>query len=288
MPRRLPRRRIVRKRKVNRRKGGNRIPRSIATAGKGQMARIVETIEFADQKPNELFQCAFNLAQFPRASQLATNFAFYKAARVTWQYEPLFNTFQDGAGAASKPYLYVVMNRGQVSLPFNPQNPAAIPFSIKNIQATGAKPVGLSGTRKITYVPNWCSPGLTAVAQFTNNSFDVSMGLQPQYKWLSTRGWGAVFNTTGQQIDGATMANYTPIGTEGVDPGPLAVNPKQVASSAVVYNGHNTWIDQAFVGSSTEEPTCRLTCTVEWVYKGAIFNQPLGPASTPGEPTVSA
>jgi len=258
------------------------------------MARIVETIEFADQKPNELFQCVFSLSQFPRALQLANNFAFYKAKSVTWQYEPLFNTFQDGAGAASKPYMYVVMNRGQVSLPFNPQNPAAIPFALKNIQATGAKPVGLAGTRKITYVPNWCSPGLTAVAQYsTTATQSVSLGLQPQYKWLSSAGWGGgtMFNVNSQQIDGGAQNKYTPVQPEGgIAQAPLSVQQQAILASSVVYNGHNTWIDQAFVGESTSEPTCRLTCTVEWVYKGAIANTPFGPYGNPnpGEPVASA
>lgn len=278
MPRRLPRRRNLRKRKINRRRGGKRSP-ATATAGKGQMARIVETIEFTNQKPNELFQCVFTLAQFPRALQVAQNFAFFKAAKVTWQYEPLFNTFQDGAGAASKPYLYTVMNRGQVV----PTSSVALPITLHNIQATGARPIGLSGTKQVSYKPNWCSPGIAAIAQYANTNVNVSMGLQSQYNWLASSGAGVKFNANGQQIDGGSTNGYNPVqGEGGVAPAPVSIVPTQNMSSAVVYNGHNTWIDQAFVGASTDEPTCKLTCTVEWLYKGAIFNVSVGSTGSPG------
>jgi len=243
------------------------------------MARIVETLEFADLEIKTGYQCVFSLAQFPRACAVAGNFQWYKAAKVTWTYEPLYNTFQSQQGAASKPYLYIVMNRTQ-----NLANAAAL----NQIQACGAKPVALVGTRKISYKPNWCSAGLLAVAPPPNppnpQKQYLSQGLQAQYSWLASPGVVA------------TIQNGTAAGTEGLfNPPDITapfmnptnqalpndtVNSIAISTHSPIYNGHTTFLDQETVGV-TGQVIARLTCQVEWIFKGAVFNSPIGPQAPP-------
>ena len=148
--------------KMHRGRRGGRRPPAVATAGGAQMAKIVETLELADLAPNQVYSNVFTLAQFPRAFTLAGSFQFYKAAKVTYSYEPLFNTFQEqwgGATSYSKPYMYALMNRVQNNSP----------VSLANLQACGAKPQALISKRVISYKPNWCSPGLLATAPRTGS-----------------------------------------------------------------------------------------------------------------------
>jgi len=274
MPRRFARR--VRKTKPRRarkgaRGGHRRRPSSTATAGSGQMARIVETVEFNDNVPNQTYQNTFTLAQFPRAGVLSGNFQFYKAHKVTWSYEPLFNTFQEnqigGAQSVSKPYIYMLMNRVQ-----NLNNG----LTLQNIQACGAKPQSLVSKKSITYRPNWCSPGLTAVTPGNDPVSPiqsmVSQGLKCQYGWLGTAGRMAILNgPNGQYVPLATVSanqseQMSPIndGLTGKTQNALIYN------NNAVYNGHTTYVEQTspVLGQSV----ARLTCTVEWHFKGSVFN----------------
>jgi len=226
-----------------------------AIAGRGQTATVIETIEFDDILPNEVYQYVFQLAQFPRANQVAGNFAFHKAAHVEYKYEPLYNTFQDGPAALSKPYMYTLMNRQQENefTNINTQN-------FRAIQAAGAKAVALASTKTIKYVPNWCSPGLIAT---TAGGQPFSMGLQKEFGWLATPtgstspGTGPSNNVVVREIDPpiqntalATLGNY---------------------ANAVVYNGHLSYLDQKVAaGGDTPPPICRVTATVMWKFKGAF------------------
>jgi len=248
---------------------------SVATAASGQMARIVETLEFADLTVKDTYQSVFSLSQFPRACAVAGNFQFYKAVKVVWSYEPLYNTFQSGNAAISKPYIYMLMNRTQN------QNNAT---TLQNIQACGAKPRALVSKIVIAYKPNWCSAGLTAVVPgpTPGDRNYIQQGLQAQYGWLASVGTPV------------SLQNGNPAGTAG------KFNPPEISSVALdpinqnldnststlanlvnntVYNGHTTFIDQETVGSEGQV-IARLTCTVEWVFKGAVFNAPIGPQSS--------
>jgi len=245
----------------------------------------VETLEFADLAVKNSYECVFSLSQFPRACAVAASFQWYKAAKVTWTYEPCFNTFQSGAAATSKPYLYIVMNRTQ-----NQNNLPAL----NQIQACGAKPVALVSTRKITYKPNWCSAGLLAVAPTPDppsaQKQYLAQGLQAQYGWLASSGVVA------------TIMNGNPAGSQAVFNPPLItapfMNPTNqsldgtnttiaISTNGPVYNGHTTFIDQEYAGAQPNV-IARLTCQVEWVFKGAVFNSPIGPQSAGVDAPVGA
>jgi len=274
MPRLHLRRPRYRKRRGARKARLYRKMPAVATAGKGQMARIVETLEFADLTVKDSYQNIFSLSQFPRACAVAASFQYYKAAKVVWSYEPCYNTFQSGNVATSKPYLYIVMNRTQN------QNNAS---TLTQLQACGARPVALVATKKITYKPNWCSPGLTAVNPGPTQGDNVyySQGLQAQYGWLASAGQVLSLQTGGPAGSGALF-------------NPPAINPNSfrpinqsldvtnsnniILSNTAVYNGHTSFVDQEYQGAEGQV-IARLTCTVTWLFKGAVFNSPIGPQS---------
>ena len=279
MPRRAARGRKSRPRRAPARRGRKSAMPKTATGGAGQRASIVETIELADLTPNTAHASVFCLSQFPRAATVASNFAFYKAAKVIWSYEPLYNTFQDEAGGASVPYLYTVMNRQQTTVPVV----SVIPWSRANIQATGARPQKLSKKITISYRPNWCSPGLNAMSAGTSPVL-YSLGLKTQYDWLAS---AATLGRTSNNLVPNYQANgYRPVQQDdGWTGGPPGLSPELIATNSVNYNGHLNYIDQEVAGA-TETPTCRLTCTVHWIFKGAAFNQQFQSALPPQPETV--
>jgi len=252
---------------------------AISTAGSGQMASIVETIEF----PNLLTQVpqygVFSLSEFTRASQLAPYFQYYKAAKVVWSYTPLYNTFNDISGATgiSKPYMYVTMNRTQEGTTNG--------WGLPQIQATGARPQTLVGKKEFSYVPNWCSPGVIAVTiQAYPNGTQVQ-GMQKQFGWINTPRLAPALgvNTAG--------------GTSVVSLDPTTPNPSVGAeniSAVAVYNGHLVYVDQLHTDGPLA-PVARVTCQVTWLFKGARMNQAYGsstqslsPLKVQNEPLVAS
>jgi len=248
-------------------------------ADKGQTCRVIETFEAVDLNSNQPIQHTFNLAQFPRACNIAPNFRFYRAAKVIYTYDPLYNTFQDGVNAASKPYMYSVMNRAQ-QLNQGGMN------SVQSFQVAGARPVSFTSQKKISYKPNWCSPGLLQVRQLNTpptSPLDIvysSNGLQAQYGWLATPTGP---QTTWQANQTATNNGDYPQTVQNPPPGTVNLNNSFVYNNTVVYNGHYTFIDQKFTGGETPvDPVARLTITVIWEFKGAASPLGgLGPAQTP-------
>jgi len=232
--------------KANKRKGNrkSRIPRGINDGG--QMARIKETVAFTDLDPNLGYNFNFNLSQFQRASELAPNFKFYKATRVEWTIEPLYNTFQDGLTGAevTVPYMYMTMNRTQDQTG----------IQLADIQAMGAKPQKLVGKKTISYVPNWCSPGLTSYTTDGTNLTGVNQaGLQVQYRPLACPD-----TNPGKNLP----SGFTPAAA----PGQIGLN-NIIYANQVVYNGHTLWVDQE-VPTGTLQPVARVVCTVHWSFHG--------------------
>lgn len=242
-------------------------------AGPNQFMQIIETRETQDLVSNAGGIHNFTLSQFPRAQLMASMFRFYRAVKVIWQYEPAYNTFQEGTGF-SKPYIYLIMNRDQ-----NTGYP--MPASLQDVQACGARPRALTTKIKLAYKPNWCSPGLlTMIQALPGNPIPVGNlvtvqqnGLQCQYGWLATPNnpeassnpvpgvpgrndsqdiLQPVYNNN--QVDNTKIANAAP------NMFPLSFN-------NVTYNGHNSYIDQAVINGNPL--CCRLTATVVWQFKGA-------------------
>lgn len=246
-----------------RRKGGKRGSSMPLIAEKAQSARIVETIEFQDLSGNQSYNQVFTLGQFPRADGLSRNFAWYRAKRVIYSYEPLFNTFQDAPGSASKPYMYVLMNRSQQLL-------TGLASSTAQFQAAGARPQALISTKRISYKPNWCSPGLLSVRSTTSGGGVVltdyaGVGQQAQFGWLATPPGATITPAGGHAID--QFVNNVAI----ANPAPTT-NPFSTAgqmTNMTIYNGHLVHFDQKIPGDNNNEPVCRCTISVEWEFKGA-------------------
>lgn len=260
------------------RKGARKSRAPRAKSHKTQMASIVETIEFSEILPNTSYTGSFDLAQFARASTLAANFKFYKAAYVEFSYEPLYNFYREDPTVPqpSVPYFYSVMNRTQ----------SARALNLFDIQATGAKPIKF--TKKITksYKPNWCSPGL-----LTGNPYGAGGGVSFQQGGLYINGLKAEYgwlmcpevvqlNNTGEftspllpnnpALNGMTIANSLPINT-----------------NQVVYNGHDIVLEQD--SAVTGAVVAKVTATVHWLFKDpashtGISSSRLTPK--PSEPTV--
>lgn len=247
-----PRRRNNRKSRVPRGMGRSAGP-SMAASGRGQYASIVETIIDPDGTYNTglNYNESFSLALFPRAKSLASQFQFYRAKMVTYTYEPLYNTFQQGS-AGSKPYIYIQMNRTQM----------AYAGGLAELQASGCRPKTFTTLTKVSYTPNWCSPGL--VVQDGNNpaSGVAQLGLQKQYAWLAT----PLTDTGSQDITNDIRDQAQNLST-------LYPTNNSVISNKVLYNGHVVHIDQ---NPSSPTPIARLTIQVHWEFKGAHFSPQKG------------
>lgn len=252
MPRRAlrrHRRKPARKHK-GRRKPTSGIPRSMGLGS--QMARIVETVEFNSVPPNLIQACVFNIAQFERARTLATNFRWYKPTMVTWTIEPQYNTYQSGVAAATVPYLYTIMNRTQDSS-F---------LGLGDLLTQGAKPRKLTGVNRVTYKPNWCSPGLLVQNVVPSGGFGGMLnnvyiqGLKPEFGWL--------------------QAPNLPIASSVIPPNlirpyqqvdPVTSNtPVQNQAGLTYFNGHQFYIEQT-VPSGAATPSYKITCQVHWAFK---------------------
>jgi len=256
MPRRarnpLRRRRVVRK--AARRQRRTRIPRGIS--GGNQLARIVETIDFTELNPNVTYANVFSINQFPRAAALAPYFKWYKATLVTYQYHPLYNTYQEqSTPGPTVPYFYSVMNRTQTQRG----------LTLNDFQAHGAKPTKFTKKISKSYKPNWCSAGLLTGAPINGSPVSAQYGmynngLQAEYDWLmspeipptgffDTQGQNSVpLAADNQALNGMTVANMQPINT-----------------NQTVYNGHATYIEQD--GAPSASVIAKITVTVHWAFK---------------------
>jgi len=248
----MPRRVARRARRPARR--ARRIPRSIV-ARAPQMARIKETIQFVDLLPNNSYYNGFSLSQFERANALALYFRWVKPLRITWQYEPLYNTFQEsgtvGIYAPGVPYFYYAMNRTQDN-----HN-----YTLSDLQAQGAKPKKFSSKITISYRPNWCSSGLLLQGQTNNSIVGLrAMGLKPQYGWTQSPNSTADNAANMDPVIPATVDANTFNPQTGLTP---AVTGN--LSNQVLYNGHDVFIAQP--NGINAQRICRVTCTVEWAFK---------------------
>jgi hypothetical protein len=218
-----------------------------------QMAKIQETVEFTDMLADQVYNFNFNLSQFQRASDLAPNFKWYKAAKVEWRIDALYNTFQESS-TGTVPYIYKVMNRTQ----------SAQPLNIQDIQAQGAKPVKFVGAHKVSYRPNWCVLGplqtqpVAGTGSLVAASPIYANGLKAVYDWISSPEGNAGQNNTASNPLAFAPIKPTP-GFAGVSQS--VVN----APNQTIYNGHAVFIDQLIPVAAL--PVARVSCTVTWLFK---------------------
>jgi len=245
-PRRAPRRNpMMRKGK----KGGKlAVPRAMRAAP-DQYAKVIESFQIRDSFANQIYTRNFNLNEFDRARAIAVNYKWYKAAKVTWTYTPLYNTFQDSAGATvSKPQIYFSMNRTQ----------DASAITQGSILAQGSRPQQFTSNKTISYVPNWCSPGLL-VKKVNTASGDlteiVQCGVKAQTDWLVSPYESREDTIIPQQLNLAppfSAGGFTNV-----------VN----TADLVTFNGHDDYIYQ----ENAEAPVYTLVCTVTWLFKQPLF-----------------
>jgi len=238
-----------------RRAAGKRVARKgKRSAPAKQYATIQETVAFTNMTAGVDYSYDFNLSQFRRATDLSTNFKWYKATKVIWTLEPLYNTFQDGVtgNEISAPYLYNVMNRIQDSRL----------HTLLDFQAMGCRPQKFTSKKVISYTPNWCSSGLTTFTKDLSGNYlgGTSQGLKAQYSYLACPDDRNKATDVGQGL----VPNDPRLPIITVHTGMNTINANQV-----VYNGHLMFIDQ-FV-STDEQPVARMTCTVTWLFKDPNF-----------------
>ena len=259
---RRPRRKQVKRRAPRR---GRRTAKKSSLNPTAQFAKIVESFELPEVKSDQGINYTFSLNTFYRATTLAKNFRFYKAAKVKWEYMPFYNTFQEGNSTAvvSKPQMYFLMNRDQN--PYWQGRPAAT--QLFAIQSAGADPMAFTGNKEIVYRPNWCSPGITALAFSPVNGPEgevqavtnvVSCGLKKQFGWIPT-----------PDIDLYNDPKYYNPTTGAYDLSGNSIKTSPTANAAVVYNGHDLYIQQ---NNEPDTPVCKCICTVEWHFKGSKNN----------------
>lgn len=225
---------------------GGKITATAMQRPRDQFARIVETIPSTDTiTPNVQYAEVFNLSEYPRARTLAVGFKWYRAKKVIYTYEPLFNTFQEGAGGTgiNKPYMYLIMNRTQDSQV----------NTLQQLQQTGAMPQSFTSKKVFTYKPNWCTSGLSALQ---TGGGTLQLGLKEDYGWLPCPNALPVTGT-------AAPNQMTPLAPVNE----FAGNMNVVTTGGTVYNGHIFYIDQSSTGDQL--PVAKATVTVEWEFKGA-------------------
>lgn len=235
------------------RKGGrrSRVPRSLMP--RHQSASIVESYEIQNIPSNALNVNYFSLNQFERAQVVAQSFKWYKASKVIWSLEPMYNVFQGTTGQTAVPYVYTVMNRTGDRTTLN----------VNDFLACGARPHKLTNVKKITYRPNWCSPGLLTVNQVPiAGQFGGAVqaiyqnGLKPEYGWLASPNLATTSaSTNSSQFVPSINLNGT--GNNG-NAAPV------VTPATVAYQGHTMYIEQL---NGNGLVMCKLTCTVHWVFK---------------------
>lgn len=213
-------------------------------------AQITETLQRVDAVSNNNTQEYFTLGDFPRAWSLATNFKFYRAKKVMYKYEPIYNVYGEGATTDTVPYMYTIMNRDQG----NNQG-----LTIADFQKMGAIPQKFTSSKTIQYTPNWVAPGLQAfktvrLATGENVVNDVvSQGTTKHYGYLATPDESVNIYSQNNIIETAGMITQGYQKTKAVE-------------AQVIYNGHNVYFQQNDAGTLAN--VAKRTLTVVWEFRG--------------------
>jgi len=235
----------MRKGKGNRR---SRVPPAMATAGSGQYATIVESVDGPDLNSNTIYSNWITLARFSRASAMAAQFQFYRCKKIIYTYEPLYNTFigDNDANTYSKPYFYSVMNRIQDN--------QGVTYA--QLLQTGARAQAFTSKKVVSYTPNWCSPGLVSLSFAGDGSVNsvVQQGLKMQKSWLASTAQSQ--STPNQEL------LFPPINDSTAAP-----TAAKISANAVIQNGHVHYIYQQEPGTAI--PIAKLSITAVWEFKGA-------------------
>jgi len=123
-----------------------------------ETATLKETLILNDLSGNAPYESQVRLTQFRRALDVADNYQLYRVSKVEYIYTPRFDTFVNGSGQPSVPYLYTKIL----------SYPAPDTFGLQFMTAMGAKPKRLDDkTLRVIYKPHILQGGLDAVGQGT-------------------------------------------------------------------------------------------------------------------------
>lgn len=124
-------RRVYRKKRTNRKRPARRVRRVRSTRNAPERASCSEVLTFQNGLANTMYaNRAFQLADFPRASAIAANYANYKIAKITMRYKPLADTFLATGVGGQVPYLYAMLDKAG-AIPTN--------ATLENLKQMGAK-----------------------------------------------------------------------------------------------------------------------------------------------------
>jgi len=232
--------------------------------GPKQYAHIRETVEYQNVQANIMFNQNFTLGEFERAMLVSQNFKWVRPARVTYTYEPIFNTYQSNAATPGIPYLFLAMNRTQDYA--GSQN--TVPG---NLLAQGVKPKKLVKIIKLSYVPNWCSPGLLGTSISNNNVQNIiQIGSKAEYGWVPTPNAFSRYSQgkTEGLIPDLNKYSYQSTGNSIQGFGGLGNNTPSITTNTVTYNGHYAFVEQI---NKLAQPVYKMTVTVDWVFKDSKY-----------------
>ena len=205
-------------------------------------ATIIETQNAFPIYPNQSYESSFNINGFNRAETLAGQFRFYRAARVTYIFEPQFTNYQAGPNTTTPdvPFLYMVVNR----------NDESQPFSVEGLKRMGAMPIKFAKTITKSFKPNNLQ-GVLAQKQIT------------------------LEQTAPDLIGALALWSFSPTydiwhSSEILKPTNGLVNdPRSVGLAPALYSGLNFRVDQDVTTLPVEDRPVvgKLTIKVHWEFK---------------------
>lgn len=141
--------------RTSRRTTRRRIPRTLR-GNAPERASCSEVLSLQNGTINTMYaNRTFQLADFPRASAIAANYASFKIAKITMRFKPLSDTYVPGVGAAGVPYHYHMLDKSG-AIPNN--------VTLENLKQMGAKPKRFDDkTITISWRPTVLTADLTQV-----------------------------------------------------------------------------------------------------------------------------
>lgn len=242
-PKRSFKRRATRPKRRSIKTGGKRTRRvARKPVHSGTAGFTVETIPVADIGLNSgnPYSHGFNIANFPRALALQPLYRYYRAVKVSWTYETLWNNYtaNQNTGTAinqTVPQLYWQMDRTDQK-PF---------LSVGDFQDAGAKPWPLTRKKVISYVPNviqeQIQDSIGAAATLVGIT-DVSPVPKRKNAWLPATSISSASGALTPALDDWT------------------------------YHGHQVIIDQLAGSAATNPALSRVICTVHWQFKDPFIS----------------
>lgn len=218
---------------------------------KQNYASCVETLAFEDIVPNTMNHFNISLGDFSRAPEIASNYQFYRLAKLEWKYESLYNVYggttqvvdASTGGAITSvpadtlPQFYYMMNRtGNL-----------LPKTLPMLQEMGAKPTPFVHNKTIAYKPNTLLLFAQGSIQNPDPALNQNSAKLQFNAWIPTE-------------DSLGLTNH--------DSG---------ATREVPYFGHDVFIDQIVAGNNNKSQPlatiARVSVVAHWEFKLPMTDQ---------------